>query len=495
MSFDVLLLVGALIILAALLATKIGDRLGLPSLILFLALGVILSFDATFSLYDAQLAHNLGFAALVLILIEGGLSTKWDEIRPAIIPALLLASVGIIITIALQSVFGFFVLGLPLAVAVLLAAIMAPTDSAAVFSVLRHVPLPSRVRSVLEGESGLNDAPTVLLVTAATQLAMGTISMDSSLWMTGLLIVGELLGGIAFGVLFGWLGVQVLRRLALPASGLYPLAVIGWAIASYGLGVVIHVSGFAAVYCCAVILGNGKLPHRHAARSFADGIAWIAQIGLFVMLGLLTHIWTITARDVLLGVIGGAFLTFVVRPIAVWLCTIPLKLTTAEKIFVSWGGLRGAVPIVLATIPMAAGMKDATAIFDITFIAVVFLTLMNSPTLPWMAKKLGLAGEAQELDIEVAPLDTIEAGMITVTVEENSRLHGITVSELGLPANTQVSLIIRGDTMFTPNGRDFIRSGDQLLIVCPWSKRASVEDRLKVIDRGGRLGGWLRKPA
>ena len=495
MTLDLLLLIGSLIILAALIATKVGDRLGLPSLILFLALGVILSFDSTLALYNASLAHDLGFAALVLILIEGGLSTKWDEIRPAILPALLLASVGIIVTIVLQSLFGFFVLGFPLAVAVLLAAIMAPTDSAAVFSVLRHVPLPGKVRSVLEGESGLNDAPTVLLVVAATQLAMGTISMDSSLWLTGVLIVAELAGGIVFGAVFGWLGVQILRRMALPASGLYPLAVIGWAMAAYGLGVVCHISGFAAVYVCAVILGNGKLPHRHAARSFADGIAWIAQIGLFVMLGLLTHIRTITARDVLLGVLGGVFLTFVVRPLAVWLCTSPFKLSRAEKMFISWGGLRGAVPIVLATIPMADGMKDATAIFDITFIAVVFLTLVNGPTLPWVAKKLGLVGDAQEVDIEVAPLDTIEAAMLTVAVSDQSRMHGVAVSELGLPANTQVSLIIRGDRMFTPHDRDPIRSGDQLLIVCPSAKRAQVEDRLKAIDRGGRLGGWLRKPS
>jgi len=494
LTLDQLLLIGALIVLAALLATKIGDRLGLPSLILFLALGVLLSFDANLSLYDAQLAHNLGFAALVLILIEGGLSTPWEEIRSAIVPAVLLASVGILFTILLQSLFGYFVLGFPLAVAVLLAAIMAPTDSAAVFSVLRHVPLPGRVRSVLEGESGLNDAPTVLLVLAATQLAMGTIGFDSSLWLTGAMIVGELVGGIAFGVLFGWLGVQILRRLALPASGLYPLAVIGWAIAAYGLGVLLHISGFAAVYVCAVLLGNGKLPHRHAARSFADGIAWIAQIGLFVMLGLLTHIWTITPRDVVLGVIAGAFLTFVVRPLAVWICTGPLKLTRAEKMFVSWGGLRGAVPIVLATIPMAEGLPDATAIFDTTFVAVVFLTLLNGPTLPWVAKKLGLVGETQAVDIEVAPMDTIEASMVTLSVSAESRLHGVAVFELGLPQNTLVSLIIRGDKMFTPHGRDIIRAGDQLLIVCPSAKQPQVEDRLKMIDRGGRMGGWLRRP-
>jgi len=493
MTLDVVLLIGALVVLAALVATKLGDRLGLPSLILFLALGVVLSLDATMALYDAGLAHDLGFAALVFILIEGGLSTKWEEIRPVITPALLLATAGIVLTVVLQSAFGALVLGFPLALAVLLAAIMAPTDSAAVFSVLRHVPLPGKVRSVLEAESGLNDASTVLLVTAATRLGMGGAETAAEWWVTGGMIIVELVGGMALGAVVGFLGVQLLQRLALPASGLYPLAVIGWAVAAYGVGVVAHVSGFAAVYICAVVLGNGKLPHRHASRSFADGIAWIAQIGLFVMLGLLTHIWTIRPSHILYGVAGGLFLTFVSRPLSVWLCTLGFRWTRAEKAFVSWGGLRGAVPIVLATVPMAAGMEHATTIFDITFVAVVFLTLATSPTLPWVARKLGLANQTHEVDIEVAPLDVMEADMVTVAVSAQSRLHGVTVAELGLPANTQVSLIIRGEKMFTPHGRDQIRANDQLLIVCPSAQRHRVEERLKLIDRGGRLGGWLQR--
>ncbi|MDR0847482.1 MAG: potassium/proton antiporter [Propionibacteriaceae bacterium] len=507
MSLDLLLLLGALIVLAGVGAAKLGDRLGLPALLLFLALGVILGFDDALSFNSATLAHDLGFAALVVILTEGGLATKWREIKPAVIPAILLCSAGVAITIALQSVFGFFALGLPLATAVLLAAIMAPTDSAAVFSVLKHVPLPAKIRSVLEGESGLNDAPSVLFVIAATELAMGTLAMDVSLAWTGLLIIAELLGGIAFGALFGYLGVRTLRSLALPASGLYPLAVIGWAVVAYGLGVVLHISGFAAVYVCAVVLGNGKLPHRHAARSFADGMAWIAQIGLFVMLGLLVDIRSMKWEYFVIAILGGLVLTFVVRPIAVWLCTIPFAFTTkvgkprriqqrftlAEKAFVSWGGLRGAVPIVLATIPMAYGLDNATTIFDITFITVVFLTLINGPTLPWVAKILGLAGEAFEVDIEVAPLDEADADMMTISVSDQSKLHGVTVAELGLPPNAQVSLIIRGERMFTPHGRDIIQAGDQLLMVTPTAVRDKIEERMKLVDRGGRLAGWLRR--
>ena len=509
MSMELVLLLGALVVLAGVGVTRLGDRLGLPSLLLFLALGVILSFDDRLAMHDASLAHDLGFAALVVILIEGGLATKWREIRPAVIPAILLASVGVGLTIGLQSAFGYFALGLPIASAVLLAAIMAPTDSAAVFSVLKHVPLPTKIRSVLEGESGLNDAPSVLFVIAATQLAMGTKAMDATLVWTGMEIVGELVGGIAFGGLFGYLGVRVLRSMALPASGLYPLAVIGWAVVAYGLGAVIHVSGFAAVYVCAVVLGNGKLPHRHAAGSFADGLAWIAQIGLFVMLGLLADVRTLTWEQLVIAIVGGLVLTFVVRPIAVIVCTFSFSFTTkgkvgkprtvkqrftlAEKAFVSWGGLRGAVPIVLSTIPMAFGLVGSNDLFNITFIAVVFLTLINGPTLPWAAKALGLAGEAYEVDIEVAPLDEADADMMTVSVSDQSKLHGVTVAELGLPPNAQVSLIIRGERMFTPHGRDLIQAGDQLLMVTPTAVRDQIEERMKLIDRGGRLAGWLRR--
>ncbi|MDR1214557.1 MAG: potassium/proton antiporter [Propionibacteriaceae bacterium] len=493
MSLEVVLLVGAAIILTAVMVAKLGDRIGLPALLLFLGLGIVLQVTTPqLNLTDAGLAHDLGFAALVLILAEGGLSTNWDEIKPAILPAVLLASGGVILGIVLMGLFGWAALGLPLAVAVLLGAVMAPTDSAAVFSVLRHVPLPPKIRSILEGESGLNDAPSVLLAIAATNLAMGRTEIDLGLVWTGLIIIAELIGGIAVGAGLGWLGVRLLRGLALPASGLYPLASLGWAVLAYGLGGLVHVSGFAAVYVCAVVLGNGKLPHRHATRSFAEGIGWIAQIGLFVMLGLLSDVSRITGRDVVVAVVAGLFLTFVVRPITVWVCTAGVGLGNREKIFLSWGGLRGAVPIILATIPMAAGLRGSDSIFDLVFVAVIVLTVLNGPTLPWLARKLGLAGEgeADQLDIEVAPLDRSEAVLVQVEVPSQSKLHGVAVSELRLPSNVSVSLIIRGDRMFAPHDRDLIRTGDDLLIVTPAALRSKVERRIQLIGRAGRLATW-----
>jgi cell volume regulation protein A len=497
MSLELVLLIGALVLLAAVVVAKLGDRVGLPALLLFLALGVLLQvagaqLDPPLNLTDGQLAHDLGFVALVLILIEGGLSTRWDDIKTAIVPAVLLASGGVLLGIVVQASFGRLVLGLPIAVAVLVAAIMTPTDSAAVFSVLRHVPIPARLRSVLEGESGLNDAPAVLLTVAATHLAMGTEEIGLGLLVTGAEILGELVGGIALGVAFGAVGVFILRQVALPSSGLYPLASIGWAVVAYGLGSLAHVSGFAAVYTCAVVLGNGKLPHRHATRSFAEGVGWVAQIGLFVMLGLLSDVTRITWRDVGVAVAGGLFLTLVVRPLTVLVCTAGVGLGRREKLFLSWGGLRGAVPIILATIPMAMGLSNANSVFDLTFVAVIVLTILNGPTLPWVANKLGLMGEPDELDIEVAPLEQIEAVMVQIRVAADSQLHGVAVRELRLPANTSVSLIIRGDQMFAPHGRDLIKAGDQLLIVTPSAQRAQVERRLKLVGRAGRLASWAQ---
>ena len=489
MSIDVLLLVGSAVVVAGVVVAKIGDRLGLPALLLFLGLGVLLGLPSGgTSFNNPALAHDLGFAALVLILADGGLSTKWRDIKPAIVSSAVLATLGVGVTVVLMTLF-LSVLRIPLAVAVVVAAIMAPTDSAAVFSILRKAPLPSRLRATLEGESGLNDAPTVLIVIAATELALGkTTFADAPL--TALLVVVELVGGVLLGIVVGWIGVRLLRNLALPSSGLYPLASLGWAVISYGIGVQTHVSGFAAVYVCSVVMSNGKLPHRHATRSFAEGIGWVAQIGLFVMLGLLATPSRITWRVVLLAVLASLFLTVVARPLSVFASLTPFRIPFKEQLFVSWAGLRGAVPIILATIPMAAGMPGADQVFDLVFVSVIVLTLLNAPSLLWVAKRLGLATDSREVDIEVAPLDQVEADLLQIRISDDSRLHGVTVSELRLPPNTSVSLVIRGEHTFTPHGRDILRCGDEILVVTPSAVRAKVEDRLRAVDRRGRLAGW-----
>lgn len=494
-DLDVILLVGAVVLIVAILAARLGSGFGLPSLLLFLGLGMLLGTDGPGALAfdDADLAHALGFAALVLILAEGGLTTKWSEIRPVVGPALLLATLGIAVSVAAVTAFAYYVLDLDLWVSVLLGAVISPTDAAAVFSVLRRVPIRHRLRGMLEAESGLNDAPTVLLVTLASGLAAGQGAEGGPL-LVGTLVVLELVGGVVVGAVMGWLGVQILRRVALPSSGLYPLATLGWAVLAYGITSTAHASGFAAVYVCAVLLGNAQLPHRAAMRSFVEGIGWIAQIGLFVMLGLLATPSRVTLEAALVGVAAGLFVTFVARPLSVWASLAWFKVPVRDQVFLSWAGLRGAVPIVLATVPLADGIADGLFFFDVVLVFVVVFTCLQAPTLPFLARRLGLVDEqaARDVDVEAAPLDQIAADLLQVRVPPRSRLAGLEVSELRLPANTVVSLIIRGSAPFNPAPGERIKVGDELLIVTPTSTRQLAEERLHDLAQGGRLARWRR---
>ncbi len=490
MGLDQVLLLGSVVLLASIGAARLGARFGLPSLLLFLGLGVLVG-ELGVDFNDAGLAHSLGFAALVLILVEGGFTTRWVEIRGALPAAVLLATLGVGISVAAVAAFAHFVLGLDPASAVLLGAITSPTDAAAIFSVLRRVPLPAKLRATIEAESGFNDAPIVLLVATATSWSLGEGLEGGPVGMV-LIILLELAGGAVVGAALGWLGVRVLRSIALPASGLYPLAAIGWAVMAYGLDSWLHLSGFAAVYACALVLGNGQLPHRHATRSFAEGVGWIAQIGLFVMLGMLADPLQVSLASAVAGVAAGAFLTFVARPLSVLACVTWLKVPWREQAFISWAGLRGAVPIIMATVPLAAGAPRATEIFDMVFAFVVAFTLLQSPTLPWAARLLRVStGEdATDVEIEFAPLDTIKADMMQVHVPEGSRLHGVTIRELRLPRNSVVSLIVRDNEPFTPGPDRIVRVGDDLLIVTNGVDRKRVESRLRSISRGGRLARW-----
>ena len=493
MQLDQVLLLGSVVLLVAVVAARLGTRLGLPSLILFLGLGVLLG-AIVYDFEDANLAHALGFAALVLILGEGGFNARWSEIRGALPAALLLATVGVGISIAVVAGFAHFVLGLDSTTAILLGAITSPTDAAAVFSVLRKVPLPSRLRAIIEAESGFNDAPIVLLVATATELSLGRGSEEGPLLMVGLILF-ELLGGALLGLIIGWVGVRALRGIALPASGLYPLAGLGWAVMAYGLGSWLHLSGFAAVYVTAVVLGNGELPHKHATRSFAEGVGWIAQIGLFVMLGMLAEPQRESWTTILAGVAAGAVLTFVARPLSVFACLVWFRVPWREQAFISWAGLRGAVPIIMATVPLAAGAPGAAGLFDMVFAFVVVFTLLQAPTLPWVARilKVSTGEDATDVSFEFAPLDTIKADMMQVHVPEGSRLHGVTIRELRLPRNSVVSLVVRENEPFTPTPDQIVRTGDDLLIVTNDADRHLVESRLRSISQGGRLARWVNE--
>jgi len=489
-QLDLFLLVGSAVTLLAILAVRASSRAGLPSLLVYLLMGVLLG-ESGLGIHfeDAELAHALGFGALVVILAEGGITTSWREIRPSMRLGVTLATFGVSISVGIVALGAHYLLGMSWELAILLGAATSATDAAAVFSVLRAVPLPRRLTGVLEAESGLNDAPVVVLVVLVSS---GAAAEDGPLLMLALILF-ELVVGVLIGLAVGYGGAWVMRRAALPSSGLYPIAVLCLTVLAYGAGAAVHASGFAAVYVAALVLGNSELPHRAATRSFSEGIAWIAQIGLFVMLGLLLSPSRLTWEVVGLALVAGLLLTFVARPISVLVSSLAQPMRLNELGFISWAGLRGAVPIVFTTIPLADGLDGAEKLFDIVFVMVVVYTLVTGPTLPLVARVLRVArrSEPRELELEAAPLERVAADLLQITISPASRLHGVEVGELRLPVGSSVSMIVRGDQTLVPERRTVLRRGDDLLVVTSRRMRWQTEDRLRQVSLGGRLAQWL----
>lgn len=396
-----LLLVCSLVLLIAVAAVRISSRSGLPSLLVYLGIGVAMGQDGIGDIHfdNAELTQVIGYAALVVILAEGGLATKWKEIKPALPAASALALAGVAVSVGITATAAHYLVGLEWRQAFIIGAVVSSTDAAAVFSVLRKIPLPARVTGTLEAESGFNDAPVVILVVSLS--TAGPVEH----WYTLLgVIILELAIGAAIGITVGWLGAWGLRHVALPASGLYPIAVMAIAVTAYAAGALAHGSGFLAVYLAAMVLGNAKLPHWPATRGFADGLGWIAQIGMFVLLGLQVTPHEM-GDDIWPALVIGLALTMVARPLSVIVSLTPFRVPWQEQTLMSWAGLRGAVPIILATIPMVSGVEESRRIFNIVFVLVVVYTLVQGPTLPWLARKLHLdkTAEAADLGIESAP--------------------------------------------------------------------------------------------
>ncbi|MYR28206.1 MULTISPECIES: potassium/proton antiporter [unclassified Streptomyces] len=484
-----LLLVSAVVLLVAVAAVRLSSRSGLPSLLVYLGIGVVMGTDGlgNVSFDDVRLTQVIGYAALVVILTEGGLGTKWKEVRPALPAAAALSTVGVGISVGITALGAHYVVGLDWRAALIIGAVVSSTDAAAVFSVLRKVPLPSRITGTLEAESGFNDAPVVILV-----VAFSTAGPVEHWYVLLGEIALELAIGAAVGLAVGWLGAYGLRHVALPASGLYPIAVMAIAVTAYASGALAHGSGFLAVYLASMVLGNAKLPHWPATRGFAEGLGWLAQIGMFVLLGLLVTPHEL-ASDMVPALLIGLILTALARPASVLLSLLPFRLPWREQALMSWAGLRGAVPIILATIPMVGGIKDSQHIFNIVFVLVVVYTLVQGPTLPWLARRLGLGNRAEtaDLGVESAPLERLRGHLLSVAVPGDSRMHGVEVSELRLPKGSAVTLVVREGTSFVPTPTTTLRRGDELLVVATDPVREAAEDRLRAVAHGGKLAGWL----
>ncbi|MET8995444.1 potassium/proton antiporter [Amycolatopsis sp. NPDC004169] len=484
-QLPVLLGVGGVVLLASVLAVRVSIRLGLPSLLLYLGIGVLLG-EAGFGIrFDSpELTQSLGLAALVMILAEGGLTTRWSAVKPALGRGIALSTVAVVVSVAVTGAALHWLLGLDWRLALLWGAVLASTDAAAVFSVLRTAGIGKRLTGALELESGINDAPAYIAVVV---LAEGT-TVD---WTLPLLVVYELTAGLVIGLAFGWLGGLALRRAALPATGLYPLATVAVCVVAYSSGQLLHASGLLATYVAALVLGNSRLPHRSDTLSFAEGLGWLAQIGLFVLLGLFASPERLLDA-VVPGLVAGAVVLLLARPLSVVLSMLPFRLPWREQVFLSWAGLRGAVPIVLAMIPLSRGLPGAQRLVDAVFVLVIVLTLVQGATLGPLAHRLGLAkkSEAHEIEVDSAPLDELGAELLQVRIQVGSKMHGVYLSELRLPVGATISLVVRDGAGFTPQKTSRLQENDQLLVVTTSAVRDAVERRLRAVDRAGRLARW-----
>ncbi|MFI5915003.1 potassium/proton antiporter [Dactylosporangium sp. NPDC051541] len=493
-ELNVALLLGAAVLLVCVGAVRLSVRLGLPSLLVYLLLGLgIGEAGLGIQFTDAELTRTLGICALVVIIAEGGLTARWSTLRPVLGPAVVLSTVGVGISVGVVGAVVHYALGAGWQQALLTGAVLSSTDAAAVFSTLRRVPVRPRLAALLEAESGINDAPVVILVVLLSAPLTG-----QGPWYQQLgLVAYELVAGAAIGLVAGFGGAWALRRAALPSAGLYPLAAIGLTVLAYAAGSVAHASGFLAVYVTGVVLGNARLPHRRAMLGFADGLAWLAQIGLFVLLGLLASPSQLGGA-VVTALVVGLVLVLLARPLSVLVSSAPFLLTEngpgwRDQAFLSWAGLRGAVPVVLATIPLSAGLPGAQELFNVVFVLVVIYTAAQGVTLPPVARRLGVTAPAEptDLQVEAAPLERMRADLLQVEVPDGSKLNGVHVDELRLPLGAVVTLVLRDGGAFVPAPETRLKTRDSLLIVTTEQVRDAAEQRLRAVSRRGRLARWF----
>ncbi|MEV6599468.1 potassium/proton antiporter [Actinoplanes sp. NPDC051346] len=491
-GLDFALLIGAAVLLVAVAAVRLSTRMGVPSLLVYLLIGMALG-EAGIGIRfdDAELTRTLGFCALIMIIAEGGLTARWSTLRPVLGLSAVLATLGVAVSIAVVGAVVHWVLGLDWRLALLYGAVLSSTDAAAVFATLRRLRLPPRLVATLEAESGMNDAPVVLLV-----VLLSTAGFAHPWWYELLALTFELTVGAAIGVTVGLVGRWLLRHAALPSAGLYPIAAVGLTVLAYAAGAVAHASGFLAVYAAGVVLGNARLPHRRSILGFADGLAWIAQIGLFVLLGLLVSPHELPAALVPALVVG-TVLVLLARPLSVAISAVATRSTRRlgwrGQAFLSWAGLRGAVPIVLATIPLSSATPGADGLFNAVFLLVIIFTLVQAGTLAPAARRLGVTApaEAVEIHVETAPLERMRADLLQIDVAPGSRLAGVHIDELRLPVGASVTLVVRGGAGFVPGPDTRLRTGDSLLIVTTAEVRDTAERRLRAVSRRGRLARWF----
>jgi potassium/hydrogen antiporter len=489
-AVDALILVGATLLLVAILSNTLSSRIGVPGLVIFLAVGMLAGEDGIGGIvFDGYpIAHAVGTLALVLILFDGGIQTPWKSFRIAWKPAVTLATVGVVVTAGITGLAASWILGIPLLVGLLLGSIVGSTDAAAVFSVLRGrgLNLRPRIASTLEIESGSNDPMAVLLTLGFLGVLTGT--MDPGWEMGGFLVQQAVFGAVG-GVGIGLIGAWALNRIDLEASGLYPAFTLALGFLAYGLPAYLGGSGFLAVYLAGLVLGNSNIVFKRGILLAHDGGAWLAQITMFVMLGLLAGPREL-AGVALEGLLVALVLVFVARPAAVALSVFPFGFSARESGFMAWAGLKGAIPIILATYPLLLGLDEGGLIFNVVFFVVLLSALTQGWSLPPVARWLGVREPARPpppVTLEISSLKHVDGDIVEYSVEPDSWVAGHLVRDLALPDTAVIAMIARGQEVIPPRGRTPIRPGDHVFVVL----RPQVRPR---VDRLFSARGSTREP-
>jgi cell volume regulation protein A len=484
MSDGELILVAAALLAAGIAASLLASRVRLPGLLLFLALGVAIGSDGLGWIHfganpgDYELARTIGVVALALILFEGGLTAGFDEIRPVLRPSLALAILGTLGTCVICGFAAAWLFDLSTLEGMLIGAVISSTDGAAIFALLRESTLRRRLARTLEGEAGFNDPVAVLLVIGfiewIQQKNYGVLDM-------ALLFVREMGIGAATGLAVGWLAVQGLRNARLASPGLYPVATLAAAGLAFGGASTLHGSGFLAAYVAGLVLGSARIPARQTVTVFHEGLAWVAQIAMFLTLGLL--VFPSKLGDVWLeGTALALILVFVARPLSVAVATAVDRFSVGERVVLGWAGLRGAVPVVLATFPVIENVKESQTLFNIVFFAVVISTLLQGSTVEWLARRLGVTTNEPALPrplVETGTVRRLGAEIVEYPVGPDDAIVGQLVRELGLPRDALLSVIVRGEEALLPRGSTRVEAADRLHVLVREEVAEEMEDLLE----------------
>lgn len=475
---DHIILVAAVLILLGIMSSKLSARLGLPVLVLFLMVGMLAGEDGPGGIFfdNADAAHSLGTLALAIILFDGGLQTPLKSIKEVWKPASALATFGVLITGIVTGYSAAYILDLPVLQGMLLGAIVGSTDAAAVFSLLRNagIHLNKKLKATLEIESASNDPMAIFLTVGLLEVLVNDMEPGTGLL---LMFVSQMGLGAVIGLAVGWLSVQLINRIQLVSAGLYPVLVAACGMLSFGITANVGGSGFLAVFMTGVVIGNSRFVFQRSTFLFHDGLAWLSQITMFVVLGLL--ITPTSLLDVWFeGLLIALVLIFIARPLAVIPILAVFGFNLREITLVSWVGLRGSVPIILAIFPLLFGLSSASLIFNVVFFVVLISATLQGSSLAWMARKLKLTLPAPitpAATLEITALGDVDADIVEYSLGCSSPAVGRRISHLALPEHAVMAMITRESKVIAPRGSTLLHAGDQLFIVLKPTTRAFVD--------------------